>query len=224
MAGWGGPVCQPGSSLGPNAAQASSCSPQSQAAGTQPLPTEVGAGRCCGVPAAAGLALTWSVSQSSTSFQNAKHPAGLCVGLAGKKEASKGRRQHCRLFGHKTGTAAGEQHYPSQPLASTGLFCPASDSLSVLLDEQSAQSTLDLCGQSIYHQHRKVPVKVADQSFDTTDFRKNTASLTKQHCNTALPALTVHPRMHPSPIQHPLSSCPNAGTSLRTASEVPFGE
>lgn len=52
MAGWGGPVCQPGSSLGPNAAQASSCSPQSQAAGTQPLPTEAWSrtvlwGTCC---------------------------------------------------------------------------------------------------------------------------------------------------------------------------------
>lgn len=78
--------------------------------------------------------------------------------------------------------------------------------------------------KAIYHQHRWVPVKVADQSSDATDFRKNTASLTRQHCDTALPALTVHPRMHPSPVQHPLSSCPNAGTSLRTASEVPFGE
>lgn len=165
---WGRPAHQPGSGFRPNTALASCCFPRSQAEatgrGARPLRPEgspFGAGRChrvsdcCWRGSASACVIRLqkdlprgALSQHSTPStpQNAKHPAGLCLGLAGKEEeeVSEGSKQHCRLFRHRRGTAAGAQHYPSQPSASAGSFCPVSDSLSVLWDEQFAQSAQDL--------------------------------------------------------------------------------
>lgn len=208
---WGGHAHQPGSSPGPNTAHSILLLPlvTAEAGGAHPLQTEglpLGKGAPVGYLTAAGLALIWSVSsdlpcctltQSTllTAVPSEVPPRpsetqstqqGCAWGWPGRKRFLKAVNSTAGSSVAQEGSCGSNQHCPSwlSRCFQWGLFVLfvpfqmpfLSSGMNILPKAQRS------CGDKAIHHPTPVgQVRADDHPFDTTDFKKNAASLTRQH-------------------------------------------
>lgn len=216
----GRPAHQPGSSFRPNTALASCCFPRLQAEatgrGAHPLRPEgspFGAGwchrvsDCCwrGSDSVCVIRLQkdlprGTLSQHSTpsTLQNAKHPAGLCLGWLGRRFP-----KAANSTAGSAGTGGELQQVPSttpaNPQLPRGHFVQfqipflSSGMNSLPKAHRICREKASLFFYFFFLTTSAGPVRAAGQPFGAMGWGKNTSSLAGQRCDTRGRALIQHP-------------------------------